>query len=262
MRTLVFDLDGTLLNGAHQLSAETIDVLNQIRTRGVTVLLASGRSTESMLPYYNQLQLSTPLISYNGARILYPDGRVTESRLEAEIVPLLVHLSRRLSCHLNLYGDGLWYSEAPESEEAVRYGRLAGLTVTPVAPKDFPHLSAIKGLLIASPEQLHRARGALESSTLYQRFALTSSMPRFLEVLPRGVNKGVALQEVLSTLGLSSDEVIAFGDGLNDLELLTVAGRGVAMENAHAALKACADECAPRHDEDGIARYLRQLYSI
>ena len=81
-------------------------------------------------------------------------------------------------------------------------------------------------------------------------------MYHFLEVLPRGVNKGVALKEVMSRLSIPLEAVVAFGDGMNDLELLKVAGKGVAMENAHPELKAQADDVAAHHDQEGVARYI------
>jgi hypothetical protein len=259
LRALVFDLDGTLLNADHTLSKATIQAVHDARAHGVKVVLASGRTNRSMAPFYQQLGLDTPLISYNGARVDYPDGEVTERRLTSAVVRGLIELARTRSVHLNLYGDDHWYTERAESEEAKRYATLAGLTPTSINLDEVVERGAVKGLFIAPAPQLKTLRAGLEQSELIDQLSLTSSMYHFLEVLPSRVNKGVALIEVMARLEIPISQVIAFGDGMNDLELLQVAGRGVAMENAHPALKAHATELAPPHDQDGVARYVRGL---
>lgn len=259
VRALVFDLDGTLLNADHTLSLATIQALNDARAQGLEVLLASGRTSQSMAPFYRQLRLETPLISYNGARVDYPDGEVSERRLTPELVRALIERSRQDQLHLNLYGDGLWYTERAESAEAKRYGQIAGLTPTAINLDKVIARGVVKGLFIASAPQLQALRERLESSTYQDQLNLTSSMYTFLELLPQGVNKGVALKEVMRRRSIPLEQVVAFGDGLNDLELLQVVGRGVAMQNAHPTLKAHADDIAPAHDQDGVARYVRSL---
>ena len=118
VRAFVFDLDGTLLNAEHALSEATVQALSDARARGIKVLLASGRTSRSMRPFYQQLELTTPLISYNGARVDYGAGEVTERRLDPLVTRALIERAREGAVHLNLYGDDLWYTERAESAEA------------------------------------------------------------------------------------------------------------------------------------------------
>ena len=276
MRALFFDLDGTLLDHKHALGAANREVIAEACERGIEVVLASGRTTLSMRPYYEALGLTTPLVSYNGARIWYPGpeaadggavnggaegGEVEELGLTpAQLAPLIA-LSRTGALQLNLYDDDHWYTERPKSAEALRYMETSGLTPTAIDLDEAAARGAVKALFIAPAETLAALRGAIEEALPAGAVELTSSMRNFLEVLPAGVNKGRALRTVAARLGIALEETVAFGDGLNDLELLETAGWGVAMENAHPQLKAIADEIAPHHDEDGVARYLRQRWT-
>ena len=221
------------------------------------VFLASGRTYESMLPYYKSLGLDTPLISYNGAKIVYPSGEVLESGLSPEAVTSLVQISRELHVHLNLYHEETWYTERAESDEAQWYAKAAGLT--PVALGfDAWREGATKALFIADPDQLSEVRRAIELR-LGDRVATTSSMPTFLEVLKHGVNKGQALNYVMRRYEIALSDVMAFGDGLNDMEMLQAVGLGVAMENGFKELRAVADDIAPHHQRGGVGLYLQSL---
>ena len=95
--------------------------------------------------------------------------------------------------------------------------------------------------------------------TTGDQVAVTSSIRTFLEVLRRGVNKGQALQHVMRRYEIDLRDVVAFGDGLNDLEMLQEVGLGVAMENAYQELKVAADDIAPHHQRGGVGLYLQRL---
>lgn len=103
--------------------------------------------------------------------------------------------------------------------------------------------------------------GLLEtvSELLDDTVVLTTSSPLFLEISAAGVHKGAALQWLSGELGTEPDEVIAFGDMPNDIPMLTWAGRGVAMGNAHAPVKAIADEVTAANLEDGVALVLERI---
>lgn len=257
MRAVVFDLDGTLLNAEHQLGEENRALVKSLGEAGVRVFLATGRTHLSMSPYYRELNLDTPQICYNGAKIVYPDGRVHESRISPEVVSTLIDLSRAERVQLNLYHDDHWYTERPESQEALRYARTAGLSPVSEGFESLRELGATKALLIASPERLEALLSPLNSA-LGEGVSLTSSMPTFLEVLQRGVNKAEALRSILTEYEIELRDVIAFGDGLNDREMIEAVGHGVAMQNARPQLIAVADAVAPHHHPDGVTQYLQE----
>lgn len=93
---------------------------------------------------------------------------------------------------------------------------------------------------------------------LHDRMDVYRSEPFFLEILPKGINKATGLAKLLDTLGATRDELIAFGDGYNDISMIEYAGLGVAMGNAFDKVKESADIIAPDNDEDGIADVLER----
>ena len=258
MKIFVFDLDGTLLNKDHQLSSATLAAVQRAQTLGAMVILASGRTALAMQPTYEALKLNTAMISYNGARITYPSGHIIEQRLTSQSIDLISKIAEQRSVQLNLYGNDLWYTTQPDSEEAIRYSKITGLTPTKVTLEQIPTLDIVKALYIAPPQTLEILQDDVIHA-LGDTVNITSSIYNFLEILPNHVHKGHALQILADHLQFSVDDVIAFGDGMNDLELLKVAGIGVAMDNANPALKEIADAIAPHHDEDGVAQYLNSI---
>lgn len=261
MRAIFFDLDGTLLNAQHELPSWNIEVVQQLTDLGLKICLASGRTYTSMAPFYRELNLDTPIISYNGAKIVYHDLSVEENPLPSTVIQELLALSREQRVHLNLYQQEIWYTENPYCSEAIDYAEKASLS--PVGG-DLTLISkepCTKALFIASPERL-ATLAPLIIERIGDQVDLTSSMPHFLEVLASGVNKGAAITKVCEHLSIPLHETMAFGDGQNDLEMIKVVQHGVAMANAHPRLKAFANDIAPHHDVNGVARYLSHYFEL
>ena len=260
MRAVVFDLDGTLLNREHRICEANHKMIDSLRKNQLKVFLASGRTSHSMRPFYDQLDLETPMISFNGAVVTYPDGTMTHTGLSQRVVRILIDFSRREQLHLNLYDQEYWYTERPNSDEAVQYGKIAGLTPVALPFDQLMEKPITKALLISSPPRLDEVKPML-TQLFGPDASLTSSLPHFLEILNPQVNKGNALTEVMRREEIPLDQVIAFGDGLNDLEMLQTVGWGVAMENARPQLKSVAQAVAPHHGDSGVARYLESYLS-
>ena len=261
MRAVFFDLDGTLLNQDHQLSPPTIEVLNHLKKRQVKLCLASGRTYHSMRPFYQQLGLNTPLISYNGAKIVYGDGHIDESPLPQFVLTELVKLSRQHNLHLNVYSQDRWYTEFPESSQAQTYGAVAHLKPYPADFNVLQQQAITKALFIASPDQLMTLESSIKSS-LSEWVDTTSSMNHFLEILSQGTNKGQAVKKVCHHLDVPLNQTMAFGDGLNDLEMLSTVGHSVAMSNGRDILKTTATALAPHHADHGVAHYLNHYFEL
>ncbi|MGE5708251.1 MAG: HAD-IIB family hydrolase, partial [Bacteroidota bacterium] len=119
--------------------------------------------------------------------------------------------------------------------------------------------AATKILAIGSVEQADTWLEALQKR-LGDRLYITKSQANFLELAPLGISKGEALAFLAESLGVAREEVVAFGDGMNDAEMLTYAGLGVAMGNAADGLKKFADRVAPSIHEEGLAQVLEELF--
>jgi hypothetical protein len=184
---------------------------------------------------------------------------VHEALLPLHDALAVLRIAAELAIHTNLYvGEELLIAQRSAiSLESERKDGVPHTVVGALAPwLEARAAQPYKLLLIeeqgAFDELERRARAALRSEC-----TLVRSEPTYLEVLPPGVCKGAALDAVERCYGIAPSRVVAFGDGLNDVELLERAGLGVAMGNAHPGLAAIADVVIGTHATDAIADFLR-----
>jgi hypothetical protein len=265
-KLLVVDIDGTLVNGRGEISAEDIKALARVRDLGVQISLSTGRGLQASLRLINQLSPDGYHISFDGALVSHP--RRGEEVYAQPIAPALVRemaeVAQRCDVDLELFTvDGYFAQRESWSTDAHR--RFFGVYPTII---DLDQLwekeRIIKGGLVATtPEELARARDFCRhfEQRLHFSWAKTPAFPKvdFINILAPGVSKGKALEALARHLGISLDEVIAVGDGANDLSLLTSAGLGIAMGNAPKQLKAVADQVTLDVDHSGLAAALERL---
>ena len=116
-----------------------------------------------------------------------------------------------------------------------------------------------KCLIVGEPEQLINTETEL-SLRLQRQISVYRSEPYFLELVPLGIDKARSLAVLLEKTGITREEMIAMGDGYNDLSMIKYAGLGIAMGNAQEPVKAAADYIAPSNDEDGVAIAVEQHF--
>jgi Cof subfamily protein (haloacid dehalogenase superfamily) len=259
-RLFVTDLDGTVLGADLALSERTREALGRLSARGVRVAIATGRMLASATPFFEQLALDVPMITYNGAwiRCLRTQRDLWHRPVPAGDTAELVGALEDAGLHVNMYLDDRVHVRV-RSPEALAY--LAHARVEPVWCDSWAALGpcAPTKILAVGPEP--RIRAVL--AELRPRFAgrawLTQSMPTFLEVAHPEVNKGTALAHLAAHLGVPQHQIVAVGDGMNDLEMLQWAGLGVAMGDAQPAVKAGADRVTAGVAEDGVAALIDAL---
>lgn len=241
-RLLVTDVDGTLLPADRRLPPEVREAVRAAQARGVRVCLATGRMWKSVRPYLEAVGADSPVILYNGAVVYdFRAGRVLERhRLDSEAVRAALEVVREFGdVRPHLFADDRVYVDR-QDEQSRAYLQRDGITAEEVGDL-LAHLppDPVKVLVVGEPARLaeldrelsHRAPGVRR----------VFSERNFLEILPEGVSKGTALRTVCAHLGVPPDQVVAVGDNPNDLEMLDVAGLGVAVCGAHPDLRASAD---------------------
>jgi Cof subfamily protein (haloacid dehalogenase superfamily) len=260
-RLVVSDLDGTLLDPRHRLGAYTQSVLARLHARGLGLMLASGRHFQDIRVLAAQLGGDGCLISSNGAAVHDRSGAaVSVTPLPADCAAFLIRDPLFAQVHVNVYRSSDWLVGRPEPRLlAYHQDSGFGYRVTDLA-RLAPH-DVLKVFYYGEPGHLH----ALEAEILAregERVTTTFSLPVTLEVMARGVSKGAALERVVARLGLGLNEVIAFGDGMNDREMLAGAGKGVLMGNADPRLKSDlpALEVIGTNADESVARYLERVF--
>jgi len=260
-RLVVCDLDGTLLNPQHRLGAYTRRVLTGLLDLGVELMLASGRHFGDVHGLSTELGASSGLISSNGAAVHDARGNLVHYQaLDPVCLEFLLRDPAFDSVHVNLYRIDDWLVERPEPY-LLQYHQESGFAYRVADFADLGPEPVLKVFFFGDHQRLLELEG-LVHARCPGRLATTFSLPVTLEVMAAGVSKGAALGRVLTGLGLRPAEVIAFGDGMNDLELLRDVGKGVVMGNADPRLKAALDgrEVIGTNAEEAVARYLDALF--
>jgi Cof subfamily protein (haloacid dehalogenase superfamily) len=260
VRAVAMDLDRTILADTLEFSPATISAVRRLQGAGVEAIVATGRMFASARPYALQLGVTAPIICYQGA--LVADPRTGEWLLHRPMDVALAHevieAVDAAGFHMNVYVDDRLYVE-DLNEEAITYADHARLEAHPVGDlRAWLDRPTTKIVVVGEAEALDRLQDRLRARFDGRAF-IAKSLPIFLELALPGVSKGSALEFVCGRLGIDPATVVAFGDGANDVELLEVAGLGVAVADADAALGPIAGWTVPSVEDDGVAGFLDAL---
>lgn len=259
-RLAAIDLDDTLLGPDHLISARNARAVRALAARGVTCVIASGRMHEATLRFGEELGLDAPVISYNGAMVKQPrTGDVWHHvRVPAGPAAEVVEFCAERGLHLNYYlNDHLYVAQRTSWAEL--YLKQTGSPMEVAGDlRRFAGSEPTKLILIDSP----RTTDVL-MERFRQRFGaalyITKTNPEYLEFMNPAASKGAALELVARRLDVPREQVIAFGDGANDLPMIRWAGLGVAMGTAREEVREAADRVAPPYDEDGLGLFIEEL---
>lgn len=260
IRMVVLDIDGTLVDDRKDLPPQNAAAVARIKSRGIKVTLATGRTWGSAMLYARPLGIDLPLITHSGAYVAGPDRKEwSRTPLDMNIAREMIRLLEQEEYYLKVYMDDCLYvqEETPETRSfSQRFqvpfrvagrGNLSALTENP-----------LRMVLIDTPERIQRAHHLVKPWE--EHFSFVRDSERGLEIVDRTVSKGAALERLCAALEISPEQVMAFGNEGNDLELLRVAGVGVAMGNSFSGLKQIARIVAPTNEENGVAWVLNRVF--
>lgn len=264
IKLVAIDLDDTLLDKNVEISQVNLDAIARIRSAGISVCIATGRMYHSALPYAKQLQLPADqiLICYNGAMARKVNGELVDHiALKHETVLEVVEYCKKNNWTTNLYyNDQLYVKEIDENVEY--YQDMVSVAANPVGnlldfiENEQPELSKI--LIIGSDEEVDENLPVFEKNFGSQA-QVTRSKRRYIEITSLGVTKGKALASLAKSLQLDANEVMAIGDGGNDVEMIKWAGTGVVVENGNPLAKEVADYITTTNEENGVAHAINRF---
>lgn len=261
---IVLDLDGTLTNREKKITPRTKAALMEAQNRGKKVVLASGRPTPGVMPLAKELRLN----EYGGFILSFNGGIIMNCRTE-EIVfsrQLPVESNERiigLACEHRV--DILTYERERliVSSAECPYAKLESrINHMPMVEKEhmevYVDFQVPKFLMMDDGDYLALVEPRVKAA-LGKNFSVYRSEPFFLEILPKGIDKAQSLERLLELLGLTREEMIACGDGYNDLSMIKFAGLGVAMENAVLPVRNAADYITASNNDDGVGRVVEKF---
>ena len=255
------DMDGTLLTEEFRLTETTREAVKALTDGGILFVLVSGRMVASLLPFHDELGLSTPVIAYNGAMI-WDVGRqelIEHTPIPYEIAQEILSFGRTERFHVQYFWDDkFWTTERNPWLEV--YETRTGLTASIAQSLDTfgPDRLPAKVQFItkpsAVPELVLRLRDRFG-----ERLYVTSTLPEYVEMMHPDVSKGRALRRLGEILGVRPQNMLAVGDAQNDETMFEVAGFAVAMGNARDDVKRKAHFITTTHEENGVVHALETL---
>ncbi len=261
-KMICLDIDGTLLNSEHSISQNTKEVI-QIVSEEIPVILVSARMPKGILYLLEELNISSPIISYGGSLIMDDKSNVL-SNVTIPIVEVkhVYKLVKELGIHISLYKEDEWYVEKID-DWAVQEGVITNISPITASFTDLFDLWEKKNsgpnkiLCMADQDKLEGLAGKMKeynSNNLNTYFSKST----YLELMSSNVSKISAIEVLCVKYGIQRSEVIAIGDNYNDISMIEFAGLGIAMGNAPDEVKQYADAITLSNDEDGVAEAIKK----
>lgn len=274
IEAIILDIDGTLLSDNKEITPATKKALITAQQTGVKLILASGRPTTAMHLYAKQLEMEKYhglLVSYNGAKVV--DCQTNEELFSqaltvAEGKAVLEHMKQfnvkpMIDKDDYMYVNNVFDSFVPYRGEEIniieyesRSGNFKLCEKEDLAAfVDYP----ISKILTAGDPAYLKENYQAMMAPFKESLNCVFTADFYFEFTAQGIDKAKALDTVLKPMGISAENLIAFGDGHNDITMVRYAGTGVAMQNAVPELKAAANTITLSNNEDGIAYLLNSL---
>lgn len=255
---MAIDIDGTLLDNQSKIRKATCDALQRMKEHGITVTFATGRFYPDAFYFARMLGFSCPMILLHGALIQSQDGKILKKHeLPPDSVPALIDIAKKEKIPYQIFHED-WLVMEKKTKWNDIY--LSFSEIKPVIVPDINEYlknqkSPFSFIFLGNQQRLARLKRIIEEK-LGDSIAIACAHPNLLEIIAPNVSKGTALQELAAMKNILLSQTIAIGDSYNDIQMLKIAGLGVAMGNAPQEVKAVADYITKDNDNDGIAYFV------
>ncbi|MCL5986497.1 MAG: Cof-type HAD-IIB family hydrolase [Actinobacteria bacterium] len=281
IKLVAIDLDGTLLDYFLKISEENIAALKKVKSRGIEVVIATGRDFADVLALTEGIDLSSPIILQNGALIRHPQtGEIWfKEPLWKDLSIKTIELARSFSIASFIHTEDEIKTDEDRGKLfdfiADLYVEITEGQVNPENAKDISlkwvskytfvediieHCdeNVLKVTLLGRPEVLQKFLAKAQDE-LGDKVYLTNSFPILIETLSAKASKGKALKYLSERMGIKRDEILAIGDGSNDKDMLEFAGISIAMANCREELRKIADYITLSCEDNGVAKALEKF---
>nr|WP_207729443.1 Cof-type HAD-IIB family hydrolase [Clostridium gallinarum] len=273
IKVIIMDVDGTLTNSKKLIPEETKSALIKAQENGAILVLASGRPTSGLMDFAKELNMEHYhglLVSFNGSMVIdcetnnilfnetmkVEDGQaVLEHMKKFNVKPMInkdnyMYVNDVFDNEIKINGEPfniIQYESRGGKFKLCEKDDLASFA-------DYP----LNKILIAGDPEYLKENYQYIMEPFKDKLSCMFTAPFYFEFTANGIDKAKALDTVLTPMGYTKEEMIAFGDGHNDASIIKYAGIGVAMGNAVEELKSIADEITLSNEENGIAVSLRK----
>lgn len=265
IKLVASDMDGTLLDSKKRLPADIVSVVRQMKEKGATFIAASGRQYDALRRDLAPMADDIIFIAENGALVVENDRQLFLDALDPKEIRGILQAAKGLEgVYACVCCAHCAICEDTASREFIDMMQMF-----------YPSTKVVSDLIGYCSEMTDVCKVAFydegdavshELPVLRDRLsghlAVILSGEQWVDVMKPGVNKGRAMQMIMQIKGVRPEECMAFGDYLNDLEMLMCVGESYAMENGLEQVKAAAKYIAPGNDENGVVRVIRERFSL
>lgn len=258
IKLIVSDIDGTLVSdGSHEIDPELLEVISALRERGVQFAAASGRHWDSIERLFDPIKKKIFYLSDNGSYIgCFGRSLFTELLRKEDLTELILDVRKRPDLDLVLTDEDRSYTESNNQEflDWLINGYRFGI-------RQVEDLLTVEGVIKAAIYKKDQIREATVAFTekYKDRFHMAQAGEMWLDFMAPGVCKGTAVQTIQEALGIRPEETMAFGDQMNDVEMLGRAYYSFAVANARPEVKKAARFMTDSNNQGGVLKILKML---
>lgn len=270
VKLIGFDLDGTLLTSDKKISKRTRMALENAISQGVVLVPATGRPLSGVPKELLEFPGIRYVVTANGARVLdiVEGTTMTEELLPREKCGQILEIFEKYDTLREIYYEGVGYADREKVEKIERYQKDPAMqkyfreTRKPVEStrvkfdEDERGMDKIQALFVRTED---KEEAWMEIAERVPDVEITGALSNNIEVNAKGIHKGNALLKLGQLLHINREEIMAFGDGKNDMKMLETVGIGVAMANSVPDVLAVADMVTSSNDEDGVAEVIERF---
>lgn len=252
---LFFDVDGTLYNREKRIPQSAMEAIKQARQNGFEIAIATGRAPFMIQNVLDELEIDT-YVTFNGQYVVYKGEVIYTDSVPANYLAKIIQFGNERN-HPVVFLDDKEMIASVEGNNFIRESLNTLKYPYPIANPNFYKDNEVYQTLIfmeETDEQLYKETFNEAKFVRWHRYSC--------DILPKEGSKARGIKKLLEKMDIPIENSIAFGDGLNDIEMLEAVGTSVAMGNGHETVKRIADIIADHVDRDGIAKVMKELKII
>ena len=268
IKLIAIDMDGTLLNEKKHIDKAQKEAIHEAVEAGIKIVLCTGRPLYGILPFYEELGLSELdsegyVILNNGCSIHKTKDweLIDQVNFTSDDIDYLYKFSEGYDINFTLVNDYYYFNidDRKPTDELITDAGFVFSDITNISLKEAKNgkHKIIKIMFLGNPNIMANFQKENEN-ILKDKYSSVLSQPYVYEILPKGNNKGTGLKKLAKKLGIKQEEIMAIGDGNNDIEMFEYANYSVAMENGTELAKKAAKYETDSNENDGVAKAIRK----
>ncbi|MFU0789884.1 HAD family hydrolase [Cerasibacillus sp. JNUCC 74] len=255
-KTLFLDIDGTILTPDHTYTSSTKEAIGQVQEQGMLVFICTGRPLHEVKELGEELGVEG-YIGYNGAYAIYEDNILVDEPINQSTFEQFLAVAKKNNHEIVCYTSDKNYFTSLTNPVMKNFSEVFQLKNNRMLTQDVHSQILSFSLINVPPEQAKEYE--ILNNDFYLSEVIVNGISDCYDVIRKRVNKGEAVKKVLQHIGGKPEQAIAFGDGMNDKEMLQVVGEGFAMGNSNPDLFPYAKHRTTSVDDSGIYNGLKKL---